>query len=384
MPEETDPDPGGGVTLPGEEEDTSEASSPDADAGLPNDTIERHDTGSDADGSDNGSDGGDVSAGDCGGMTCADGKVCRDDQCEPLAEVTCREAADQGTLSAGSTLTIEGSFDGSASDGLSTGCAGSEQAPERVYSFELDESSLIDVTTDWKGSFDAKVEFRRGDCLEVDADKRSCLDSDRTVWAAGGETVYLVVENDRGEGGEFTVDLEAQAAVCRPDTFECSGSDSVDYCRYSDGMVSQTTLDCPGSCSMGECAGRSCSNPVDVSGTKTYTGTTDAFEATMDFKQASNCVAGSPQPPSAGSEVVFRVSMTQGETLSIDTSADEANNLIFITSDCKIDPTQMDCLEATDEEAVTEWTAPSSGRFYVIIDKATLSSRSFEYAFDIK
>ena len=338
---------------------------------------------------------GDVYAGDlgdgggeCGGKSCGMDEVCQNQQCVKLGKVKCMSANDQGSLSPGGSLKIEGSFEGMVSDGLETSCAGTSQVPERVYSFSVTDDSLLNFTSNFPGNFDAKIEFRLGDCFGPDSGNVACRDRDRRVWVPGGETVYMIVENDVGDGGDFSVDLTAEAAACNPNTYSCDSQQDLQYCQWKNQTATPITFGCPDTCSQAECSGTTCGNAITVNKSKTYSGDLEAFQAKKNFEHAkANCNVGQNNnsvPSTAGPEVIFKVPMQAGETLDVDTTGDERDNVIFITETCPKKVSMASCLASTDDEKLTGWSAPSSGTYYVIVDKWSIAKGNFNYELRIE
>jgi len=386
-------DGGGPATNPGY--DTAADTGEDADGGTPVDGGVDGEIAEDSAGGDGG--GRDTDTGnsgtECGEVRCQPNEVCLQEECVSEAVAKCSTAPDRGVLGVGETLTITGTFDGEgATNALSTSCAGRDMVPEKVYKFEVAESSRLDLSTDWPSGFDAKVEFRRGSCREASSEATTCRDRDDPVWVEGGTEVSMVVENDSGGTGEFEIDLTASSAPCRPRSTSCASSSSVELCRVQDGSPTPVELSCPTTCSSGSCAGTSCSNPIEVAESERFTGDLGAFDAPKNFKNASNCGVGSSsgaEPDSRGSEVIFSVEMEEGETLTVDTSNDDLDNLIFVTGSCESDVSEMSCLASADQDSsgadkLSGWTAPSPGTYFVFVDKWSFTQGAFDYEFQIE
>jgi hypothetical protein len=357
------------------EEDTNDASDAGSDMG---------DLGADTDNQDGGDaqdmgDDGDTGPELCGGEECSPQEMCENDVCKLPASVQCNGATDKGSVAVGETITLSGDFTGEIGDGLTTSCSGDRpEKPEMVYSFTVEENSLFEMTTDFPGAFDAKVEFRRSACENPAADTTVCRDDDTGFWAAAGETVYAVVEHDSGPADSFTVDLTAKAAPCNPNTYTCNAQGNLEYCQYNGETTSVVEYQCPGGCSNGACTGDSCADPIVVTGSGgTYAGDGEAFSDQLDFTNANQCVISDPQPTTDGADLVFEVALQSGETLTVDASADSADHLIFFSTSCGPDPSQYVCIDETNEETLSV-TAGESGTVYAIVDKWTRKIEPFD------
>ena len=365
--------------------DVSDASDGGSDMGdLGSDAEDASDAAEDTFDAQPDTDGGDSGPELCGGQECGPQETCENDVCKLPASVQCNGATDKGSVGVGETVTLTGDFTGDVGDGLTTSCSGDRaETPEQVFSFVVQEDSLFTMSADFPGAFDAKVEFRRSSCENPSPDKTVCRDNDAGFWAAAGETVYVVVEHDSGPAGSFTIDLTANAAACNPDTYSCNAQDNLEYCDYSGGNPSIVEYQCPDGCNSGSCTGDSCSDPIVVTGSGgTYAGDGEAFSDQMDFTNADQCIISEPQAPTDGSELVFEVALQSGETLTVDTSNDEAEQLIFISGSCGPNPSQFACLDETADKTLS-LTAGAAGTVYVIVDKWTRKVEPFDIRISI-
>lgn len=344
----------------------------------------------------------DADAGDAGNP-CEEGcglqEFCNEDgQCEDLAQMKCEAAAGKGELAPQETVTITGEFDGeSGTNGLSTSCAVTDQTPEKVYKFTASEDSLIRMNSDWGGNLDPKVEFRRGadNCTDAPERLTTCRDDDTPVWVAGGETVTVIIENDTEGSGQFSLDLSAEAMACNPQTYSCTAESDLQYCQWDPESETASPLEfgCPDTCRSGECTGTSCETAIEVTDSGgTYPGDLEAFQSQVNFNSSGEdtCNVGDgnsvTNPETGGPEVIFSVEMQADETLNITTDdpADKPDNVIFIAENCSMDPENVVCLAATDDDT-TSWTAPNDGTYYVYVETwATGEDSEFEYDFQIE
>lgn len=326
----------------------------------------------------------------CSDVACDDGEMCVEGECRNLGTYQCESAEELGTLTPGGSggLTASGSFEGDLLDGLETSCATSEAAPEQVYEFRVAGDSQIDVESTFEGEFDAKVEFRRGDCLEpAGGEHEVCLDSDRSFHAPGGTTWYLVVEQDVGRGGSFEIELSARETCSAGGLGEytCDGGDRV-LCQESGGEIRGERFTCAGGCEGSRCAGDSCSNSIVVTGSNggVFEGELDAYEPKWNFGKNATCGVNGTSVDSAGNEVVFEIpSVEAGDTIEVDTSSDQHDNLVYITRDCFSSVGQFTCVDTADSEVFSH-EAESDGTYFVIVDKFSRSSGPFRYELEIR
>lgn len=327
----------------------------------------------------------------CGETTCGADELCVDDSCVDAAQAQCDAASDLGTLEHGSsnTLTASGSFDG-ARDGLETTCASTSDAPERIYTFEVAKSSQIEVSTDFQGSFDAKLEFRQGECeLGEDGleENEQCLDSGRSFYAPAGSTWFLVVERDVGSGGSFDVDLTASPACSFGGlgSYGCKQGDRY-LCERVNGSINEKQFSCASDCESGRCDGDSCGNPITITASSggVFRGDLAAYTPKWNFSNNSTCKVNGTAVDTGGAEVVFELpGLQKNDKVSIDTSGDAHDNYLYVTRSCASSVGQFTCVETADSEQFT-FTAPDPGDYYLIVDKGAVAPGPFEYQVEIK
>lgn len=324
----------------------------------------------------------------CIGMTCGAGERCLDGQCVSATTAACKGATELGSLQAGEPLRISGSFGAGADDVLETACAGTESAPEKVYTFDVPAASRVDVSTNIRGAWDAKLEFRKGDCTSGnDADDGGiCMDTDRSFFAPKKSTWFLIVEHDVGPPGDFTIDLKAKkSAVSQAvGTYGCEKGDRY-LVEQFDGKVQKKRFDCPAGCSSGDCRGDTCSNPIVVDGQKgvSYKGELAAFTPKLNFEEGNKtCVVDGVQAVSLGSEVIFKVEdVEKGQTIDVDTTGDRHDNLVYFTNNCRTEPAEFACAGTGGNNASFE--APDDGDYWVVVDKFSNAAGKFEYEISV-
>ena len=388
---------GGGYDVPKfDTEENPPVDAGDATGGMETSVMDAGDgMGSDADGMV-----GDVPMEPCGDTTCGPEETCVNDmKCLPANQVKCDNAQDLGTLQIGKTKTINDSFKNDSDDALETNCSGSKGSPEKVYKFEAPSSShaQIDVKTNFKGQFDAKLEFRQGKCLRS-GDKigeyGQCIDSDTSVFVPKGSTFYLVVENDVGMGGDFTIEMTPGAACSfgAYGEYGCKMGDRY-LCEQVNNQPNEKKFACPAGCNNARCNGDSCSNPIVIKKSssnngKLLQGDLSGFRNRINFKNAPmTCSVNGVQANSLGPEVYYKIEADKGDTLSFDVSESSVStvndNLIYLSNNCKSSPGQFACKKTWDKEKGS-WTATKKGTYWLVVDKFSTAANDFAYKVELK
>ena len=347
-------------------------------------------TATDADGT-----AGDVMREKCGNTTCGPKETCvNDTKCMPANRVKCDNAKDLGTLQIGKTKTINGSFKKEPDDSLSTNCA-QAQGPEKVYKFQAPTGSHaeIDVKIDEGNQTDVKLEFRQGKCLRSGdkiGEHGDCIDTDTSVFVPKGETFYLVVENDAGMGGDFTIEMTPGKA-CSFGGFGDYGCKMGDryLCERVSGMPKETKQACPApGCNNAECVGSTCSDPIVVTKSngnsgKAMKGNLDANTNRLNFGNGnmtcSHVNMSSMPVNSNGAEVYFKIEADKGDTISFTLGPSGNDTLAYLTNSCKSNPSQISCVETWDAQTGS-WTANKKGTYWLIVDRfSAVAGKMFNY-----
>jgi hypothetical protein len=363
-------DAGTSDTSPAEDgSDTPSGPDADDDAGVD------ADAGGDAGGDVPGDTGADSGA-QCPAEPCSAGFVCVEGSClAETPESKCQAAEELGVLNAGSSIMISDTTH-EATDVLSTQC--SSGGDERVYEFEVDQDSLVSFESIWPPQFDAKVEFRLGDCADP-GDDRSCFDADSSVSVSAGAPVYLVIEQDVGRGNDFQLELSATAESCPAGQQVCSGG-VFEKCT---GGNSSQAYDCADDCaSSSACLGASCNNPLVVSASASFTGDLQAYDTSLDFDGNTSCGYDGNNVPTPGHEIFFKLeSLQANQTVTVNTGP---NRAMFFTQDCSATPIVCeDVLLSEGTSSSVSWTVPDSGDYNLIIDGRTTTARPFDIGIDI-
>lgn len=384
---------GGGISSNNSESDTAPQADT-SDAGAQDTPAEEDGSdapgGADADAGDADADAGDVGSNDAGDVSedtgdagaqcpnepCASGEICVEGTClVESADSKCQAAEELGVLSAGSSIMIsDTTLD--ATDVLSTRC--SSGGDELVYQFEVDQDSLVSFESIWPPQFDAKVEFRLGDCANPGND-RSCFDANSSLSVSAGSPVYLVIEQDVGRGNDFELELSATAESCPAGQESCSGGVH-EVCTGSD---NSNTYDCADVCaSASACLGATCDNPLVVSAPVSFSGDLQAYNTALNFDGNTSCTYEGNNLPTPGHEIYFKLEGLQAnQTVTIDTGPSRA---MFITHDCNANSIVCeDVLVSAGTSSSVDWTVPDAGDYQLVIDGRTTTARPFDIGIDI-
>ncbi|MGM0557407.1 MAG: hypothetical protein ACQEVA_13575 [Myxococcota bacterium] len=363
--------------------DTDEMDGDDMDAGDTadedgGDTSEDGDV-EDPDSGDTG-DGGDGEDNTCESTEdCEDGEICLEGTCvTETAETKCEAAVDLGAIDIGETKSGGGDLF-AASDFTSNSCANEEDSGEVMFRFTAESDGLVTFDPTFEGAFGATVEYRGYSCQDIEGVDGVCYESPETFFATAGTEYLVVVELDSPRGGDFTIDLSLEEG-CQTGDRACSGDD-LKFCS-GDGFDTYT---CAGGCSTSACAGDSCSNPIQVTGSATFSGDVAAYVNNYNFEDSAEfCSTGDGTAiPTPGEEVIFELpNLTAGQVIGIDTQTGDDNaNAIFVSNNCG-EP--FSCSETSLLDEDFEWTAPADGTYYIIVDKQFGGGDTFSYSIDFK
>lgn len=340
------------------------------------------DSTDETDGDTDDADGGDTDGGDLACQSddeCAAGEICLDEACvTETPESKCEAATDLGTLDVGSTVTGSGDLF-AASDMTANACSSKENPGEVMFRFKAGDDGLVRFDATYDGAFGATVEYRGYNCGNIEDVDVSCYDSEETFFATGGTEYLVIVELDSPRGGNFSIDLSLEAG-CQTGDQACDGGD-LKFCT-GDGF---DIYGCAGGCATATCMGDSCANPIQVTGSASFNGDLAGYSDNYNFEDSAEfCSTGAGTPiPTPGQELVFELpNLSQGQTIVVDTESNDNNaNAIFIANNCG-EP--FACAEASLLDENLEWTAPSDGTYYVIIDKQFGGGETFNYGIEFK
>jgi hypothetical protein len=379
-PEENSPGPNNVQPSSNGHTDTGDTTlTPDAgDAGGDSTGADAGDASDAEPGGDTEDDGGDASM--CPSTPCYADQLCVNGSCVAVtAETKCGAAEDLGNLSLDATLTASGTFvDGS--DALKASCSEDPDLAEKIFRFQVDQDSRIDYDTTWEGNFAAVVDFRTS-CTDATS-ALTCSDSDAAIgFVAAGTEVFLVVEIAQGLPGDFTVELSATEESCPQGQRSCT-SNELEICE---GGGASQTYGCAGTCATADaCGGDICPEAIEVTQSQTFKGDLQAYSSNFNFENATSCqTAGGTPIPTPGADIIFALpNLTTSNTVTIDAETNDSNlNRIFVLADPCAQPDQCTAVGGTDE--IVDFTPPSDGTYYVVIDKSTASSAAFEYSFTL-
>ena len=321
----------------------------------------------------------------CEGIVCEDGEICVEGECELVAApgFSCAEPFDLGVLSEDGSFSKEVNPVGQPNV-LQTTCGQSEESTQAVFQFSVEAPTRITFDTD---EIDPLVpipimarELRVGSCRQAEA-MEWCTINPRTFDAVPGEPYYLIIESNQGdEMSFFQMTYEVEQLACSPvGEWSCEGGER-ELC-YQGREV--RTFACADECAGVECQGNQCSNPIEVTGSQTFTGDFGAYENSFDFSEAPSCsTAQTTGVDTPGRDLVFALpGLTAGQKVTVD-KGDLGLAVIAVMSECRT--SRMNCLAGDTQDGELEWTVPADGSYYVVISPRTTSSGSFEFSIGIE
>lgn len=339
----------------------------------------------------------------------ANGKVC-DSFTGQCVDDSCSVGEDKGMVSAGMTLTLNGSNQG-AGDVIQTGCSSDGMyRPEKIYRFTAQANLLVKATIVSDGGVNWAYEVRKGTCATGD-DSLICfnkgLNDPRNFALQQGQEYFVVVEPNTGGQGSFEISMEFTPLACVPDSMECDSNDAKNIRQCSPGGVQFTSHACATSCGAGACEGGDCcegnsaANPFVIDYTtltaNTYKGSPKAYTSMVDFStypfkqdetgQLPDCTPLS----SEGFEVFFKITgVKSGDNLTFDAHnqpdggrpADGISNHMYVLSAPPVTgenaPTCYGFKQTLFPE-IYNWTADRDGDVWVVIDSQPSSRDEFVY-----
>ncbi len=330
-------------------------------------------------------DGKDYGAG-CDGIVCedVDQRCVRGSCINKSFKIACFEAQDLGVLDITQTKTASGDTKGFA-DSLSFECSQTENGfsgPENAIQFQLSADANVKIDLSSTSPIDWAMDLRTN-CHDPSTSVL-CQDPETLSFPGkAGETYTIVVEPRSGiDEGTFNLDFEFTASLCSPaGSYSCDG-DNLTRCVAGGAAVQN--LACPAGCSDAACIGNTCSEPIVVTASTTFSGDSAAYTNVLDFGAQPTCspdaVSGISSP---GSEVILSLpNLTAGQKVVVDTSMnDENDNAIFVLETCS---DQDSCLAGVDLGEKLDWDVPSNGDYFIVIDKITNNPKTFNYIVDIQ
>lgn len=292
---------------------------------------------------------------------------------------SCETAHDLGVLVAGQIATVTAEVGKQGWE--KTGCSVDGTGGEVVFHLRVAAPMRLKFeVVDTKNS-DAVMELRKGDCNSLRA-VQFCTDSELQDFVAEAGIDYFLVVEARGVGqlSSFTLNVEAESAVCAPaGEWRCEGTARV-QCF---GGIEERIFKCAGGCEAAECQGDRCENALVITETSTFVGETAGYSNRFDFSHQPSCsTSGTTGMRSLGQDVVFFLpGLRVGQTVFVDAATGDTNdNLIAVLDSCS---TERGCVAASSSGNQLRWEVESSGDYYVVIDKTTATSRDFQYRIEI-
>lgn len=363
---------------------------PDAgqDADTGGDTDVSEDGGNDDnDGNDqtDGNDGNDANDGNDGEDEIVDGP------CGPMIELGELDWGEQ-------TLAVDSAeFD----NDMSVGCGEGSAMDAGIFKFTLPSNAPGMLSVDTGG--EAIAEIRIGSCDNTDQ-RIACRQESVDVVPQGGVPHYLIVEPVEDGPTSFDVELElAELYECVDENGEpieeqsqCLDGSALQVCqtlKASPDISRELTVSCPtGECSEERCAGDRCDNPISVSSSFQWSGTTTGIFADYDSEAEFYDAVNSGQEPTcwseddelvqtSGNDLFFELAgLDAGQQIDISIDAQFQEELVvFIKEDCT-DLAQ--CHEVWLGEEEMTFGAPVDGDFYVVVDSQFVDDEFLDIEID--
>lgn len=244
--------------------------------------------------------------------------------------------------------------------------------PDAIYQVALAAGEVVDVTVDDLGGTGSPRVYVATDCNDVE---NTCTTSDesssvvRTAhFAAGAETVYVVVDNNSPSAADpLSVDIDVRTAECTPGTVACTSSNTGEFCNPYGQLES---FDCYFGCAAGKCnppTNDTCASPVDATGGGSFTIPIEGYMG--DYDPGLN---GCTDWYADGPDGVFKVTLAANEVIDVSLDATWDASL-YITTTCD-DVTS--CVAGTDGFGTENlrYRATTSGDYFIHVDTATTAA----------
>ncbi len=299
-------------------------------------------------------------------------------------KIACFNAQKLGVLDITQAKSITGDTAGFA-DSLSFDCSEPREGfsgPENAIQFELSADANVKISLSSAAAIDWVMDLR-DDCNEASS-SILCRDPETLTFSGkAGQTYTILVEPLFGiDEGEFKLDFEFTTTLCAvPGEYSCQGEDLT---RCVAGGAEIETYSCPAGCTGAACNGDTCADAIVVTAPATFTGDTKGLTSALNFASQPSCspegIMGINSP---GSEIVLSFpGLTAGQRVLVDTSMNDQNdNAIFVLDNCS---DQNGCIAGVDLGEKLDWTVPTSGDYFIVIDKITSNAKSFNYVVDIQ
>ncbi len=335
---------------------------------------------------------------ECLGVECmADQRCVRGTCVAASSKVSCEDFEDIGELEADTTYMGSGDTAGYA-DAIATICPseGLYSGAENAIKFTVASAGGAEFSVSTSDPIDWLMEVRE-DCSDPGMDppdnnepmpgdlaRAQCSNSASLSFTVRpGRDYWLIVEPAAGaiDTGtfEWTLDL-GPARLCSVGR-TCQDATTVLQCFAG---VEERVLSCGTTCTNGSCAGDLCTNALEVTAAMSWSGDADAFTSFFDFADQTSCsmdgVEGIATP---GPDMVLSLpGLTAGQRVSVDASMmDDNDNAIFVLDSCDVN---SGCLAGRDLGDKLDFDVPADGDYFVVIDKLTNSTHTFNYTIDIQ
>lgn len=325
------------------------------------------------------------------------GEGCEDVVCEDVDQrcvrgscidktfkIACFNTQDLGVLDITQAKSVIGDTAGFA-DSLSFDCSKPRDnfsGPENAIQFELSADANVRVSLSSSASIDWAMDLRT-DC-HAESSSISCEDPEILLFKGkAGQSYTILVEPLFGiDVGEFKLDFEFTSTLCSPaGEYSCQG-DNLTRCVAGGAKIE--TYACPSGCTGAACNGNSCGDAIVVTAPTTFTGDTEGLTNTLNFATQNGCSPeGLSGINSPGAEIILSLpGLTAGQRVLVDTSMNDQNdNAIFVLDTCS---DESGCLAGVDLGEKLDWTVPTSGDYFIVIDKLTNNTKTFNYIVDFQ
>lgn len=286
----------------------------------------------------------------------------------------CEAVIDLGLIEANGGASATGDTSGGTSQ-LDTSCGGTD-VREVVYQFSVDGPARVNVEVQSQDTDQWTLGLYRDTCDNPQRVK--CEDSRADVFIAEpGVTYFLVVEPSDVQDAAFSLSMSMTELACSPMGSTMCDGDSVVRCESG---FTEVTYSCAYACESDACGADICANAitVDTAGSHNFTGSYNGYGNNFNFQNRDDCTSASVGVNTPGQDVVFFVpGLNQGQTLTVDASADEFQEGIFIfEGTCS---QQAPCAAGNlVVDGTLEWTADADGDYYVVVDLLEQQTGDFD------
>lgn len=365
---------------PGEDDDPHRPGptgpSTDLDAGDDADVDDPEDTEEDTDVDDPPDD-------SCGGE-CDDGEICQDDECIEVGDgISCDNPIEIDLDSEGTTL--ETVHPQNEPNLIESDCY-HDDVPRVAFHLSGDAVASVNaqiVATDFPQTFE--MDIRQGQCefhsSRLDPNN-ACRGDGQTSWVAepGIDNFLLVGTPEEPPTASFDIEFDVQHLECMPGERSCDGDDRL-FCA---GGTEERSYPCFDGCAGGDCVGDTCSNPVEVTASRTFNVEMDSLRNTIDFSDSPSCSSlGAEGPTTNGRDLVFSIpDIAAGQVIEATSPGGHFRIGLMEPNECN--ESAPECIAANSTGGHLSWEATAHGDYYVVINRASMTEDEIaEFSIDI-